>query len=412
MGPGELMTPPSAAFNRRSLLLIFAIGGSAFLAMLVLLIVNSGREQGQPTGANAFSRSAIGHMAFAELIDRAGIPMAVNQGALATRVQDDTLVIVAEPSGPEGAEMASQDLTQAGAALLVLPKWRGVAAVSPADWISRARPIDLAVVRQILDVFATDAKIHRPGRTEPWSVSSLAVDPAVDRPQLIQSTRLRPLVANADGMLLAEVPGAGFRLWILSDPDVIANHGIGHGDNAAFALEIIEALRPADGPVIIDETLHGFRRTDSLWRTILAPPFLPTAIQAGLATILLAWAAAVRFGRPEPLPPTLTPGTTTLVAIGARLLRDQRNGQFLIKSYAASTVSDVIRRLRLGRPASDPELAASLDRIGESRNTEHSYSDLMRQVSALQGRDGNWWPDAVRVALRLNRWKRDLTYGS
>lgn len=406
------MARQQPVFHRRSLFLIFLIGGLAFAAMLALLVANSGREQGHPTGPNAFSRSAIGHMAFAELIDRAGIPMAINQGALATRVQSDTLVIVAEPSGPESAETIDQDLARAGAALLVLPKWRGVAAASPAEWIDQARPVPLSRVREILDVFTTGAKIHRAERTEPWSINAFDVDPAVDAPQLIQSTRLRPLVGNADGLLLAEVYFHDFRLWILSDPDVIANHGIGHGDNAAFALGVVEALRPEGGPVLIDETLHGFRRTESLWRTILAPPFLPTVIQAALATALLAWAAAVRFGRPEPLPPSLTPGTTTLVTIGARLLRDQRDGQFLIRSYAASAAADVVKRLRLKRPASDPELAVWLDRIGRNRGTKYSYSDLMRQAAALRGNDSNWAAETVRVARRLDRWKRDLTYGS
>ena len=406
------MARQPTVFHRRSLLLIFLIGGLAFAAMLALLVANSGREQGHPTGPNAFSRSAIGHMAFAELIDRAGIPMAINQGALATRVHNDTLVIVAEPSGPEAAETINQDLAQAGAALLVLPKWQGVAAASPAEWIDRARPVPRSLVREILDIFTTGAKVYRAESTAPWSINAFGGNPAVDAPQFIQSTRLRPLVGNADGLLLGEAQFHDFRLWILSDPDVIANHGIGHGDNATFALEIIEALRPEGGPVLVDATLHGFRRTESLWRTILAPPFLPMAIQAALATALLGWAAAVRFGRPEPLPPSLTPGTTTLVRIGARLLRDQGDGSFLIRAYAASAVSDVVRRLRLNRPASDPDLAAWLDRIGESRGTKYRYSDLMRQAAALRGRDGNWAADAVSLARRLDRWKRDLTYGS
>ena len=70
------------------------------------------------------------------------------------------------------------------------------------------------------------------------------------------------------------------------------------------------------------------------------------------------------------------------------------------------------RRHRIGRGKSDSELAALLDRIGNNRGTRFSFSDLMAQVAAVQGSDARWAPEAIRVALRLDRWKRDLTHGS
>ncbi len=405
------MAPPTPAFDQRFVLAIFLIGGIAFVAMLVLLIVDSDPERGSTAGTSTFSRSAIGHGAVATLIDRAGIPVTVNRVDLARRVSNDTLLIAAEPADTATAHALTHVSAQAGAMLVVLPRWRGVPSSSEAGWIGRARQVDLAHIQPVLQVFAADAKVHRPGRAASWSTNRLAANPTTNAPQLIQSSSLRPIVANADGMLLAEVRRAGTRIWILADPDVIANHGIGHGENASFVLDMIEALRPVDGRVLIDETLHGFRRADSLWRTILSPPFLPTAIQAGLATVLLAWASAIRFGRPEPRPPNLAPGTATLVRIGARLLRHQQDGRFLLESYAAAAVSEV-RRQRLNRPATDQELANWLDRIGAARGTQYSFSELMRQVAAVPAGSSASAPDIVRLAQHLNRWRRDLTHGS
>ena len=48
----------------------------------------------------------------------------------------------------------------------------------------------------------------------------------VEPTQLIRGDPLVPIVGSADGMLIGEIADRNRKIWVLSDPDVIANHGL------------------------------------------------------------------------------------------------------------------------------------------------------------------------------------------
>ena len=67
--------------------------------------------------------------------------------------------------------------------------------------------------------------------------------------------KLIPIVSSPEGILLGELGRADGRVLVLADPDILATHGLGKGDNANLAFRIIDNLR--------DE---GLLSPQALWR--------------------------------------------------------------------------------------------------------------------------------------------------
>jgi len=132
--------------------------------------------------------------------------------------------------------------------------------------------------------------------------------------------------------------------WLLTDPDLLNNHGLTQGDNAAIATAMIRNAA-GGGDVIIDltpdmwhlEDDDGVRRTRE-WSDLaplFAPPF--TALWAGLAALaaLMIWRGGVRHGAPLP-EGAGGPGAARAVAVdaAARLLRLSGHDGALLAAWA------------------------------------------------------------------------------
>src|SRR5262249_47205898 len=119
-------------------------------------------------------------------------------------------------------------------------------------------------------------------------------------PQLVRSDSLdRVMSAPDDRILLGKRDRTLHTLWVLSDPDVLNNHGLRSPGNARFVVEMIDKLRHG-GPVVIDETMHGYARQPSVVRTLFEFPLVVVTVQMIACAILVVWAAMVRFGPRRP----------------------------------------------------------------------------------------------------------------
>ena len=76
--------------------------------------------------------------------------------------------------------------------------------------------------------------VREPGPEGPWRTGSFRARPALGAPQLVRSTELQPHIACEHGVLLGRAGGDRGRVWVLTDPDILANHAIANGQNAAL----------------------------------------------------------------------------------------------------------------------------------------------------------------------------------
>jgi hypothetical protein len=189
---------------------------------------------------------------------------------------------------------------------------------------------------------------------------------------------------------------------VLSDPDILNNHGLASLDTAEAAVAILDACHGAQGPVIFDVTMNGFKRSRSLLRLAIEPPFLGATLCALAAALLMGAHAAVRFGAPTPDEAALALGKTGLVENAAVLIELAKREPAMAPRYV-----DVVRRAAakaMGLPT-----AVTADRIDRALDAASSpiqapFSTLAAEASTVRTR-----ADLLELAQRLHRRKLEIT---
>jgi len=388
-----------------------------WLAAAVLTFAASlffmGRADESKSGADAvgpstFSRSAIGHAGFAEILRTLGLTVVKSQYDSRQKLGEGGLLVIAEPGGALGEADRVGDLLDAKTVLLVLPKWAGRASQRAPGWLDAVELLPEAVPRGIARDLAPSIDIVRDPPLRSWSRNEIGVVPVIaDKPQLIKSSRLRPVVASDSGMLVGELSSGTRRIWVLADPDVMENHGIAEPENAEFSVALIDALRAGDGNVVFDEVVHGLADQSSPLRLLFEFPFVLATIQGAIAVALLLWATMPRFGAPLAPPVALRSGKGSLIETTAKLLDRGRHRAVIIQRYVHAIVQDVARQLHAPPGLTQAELVEWLRRTARSRAVDIDCGALVSKADGLaeHGATGS----LAALARDIFRWKREIT---
>jgi hypothetical protein len=399
-------------FSRR--LLIGWIG--AAVATFAVSLYFMGR-QGEPGGADAvgpsaYSRSAIGHAGLAETLQRLGVPVVKSRNNSADKLGKDGVLVLAEPRPTAMSEPALRALLDARAVLLVLPKWTGRASAKKPGWLGAAEEKPPAQAQWALNLVAGGGEVVREGQTPIWGTNLLGRRPQLETPvQLMRSSALRPIVAAPAGILVGEL-NQRRSIWVLADPDVIANHGIGQGENAALALTIINRLRGRDGAVVFDETIHGYVAQSATPLALLFQfPFVVATLMVAAALGLLLWATVARFGAAQTAPPPLSAGREGLLQNVAQLITFAGHQQVMVRRYVQETVRETARQLHAPRGLAGEPLARWLTRVGEARGVTVDCAAVIGEVEQLADRRRSDLGPLVRLARDIHRWRREIVDG-
>jgi hypothetical protein len=363
--------------------------------------------------SDSFSRSALGHRAFVELLRGLGVQVVVSRHRTAEKAAQ-AVVALLEPRLGEGGgvrEAILEEVSDASRRLLVvLPKRDGFPDPARTRFVGRAELASLEDAQRVLDALAIGARVVRPERAVTRWRGPLPA-PTLSRPQLLASGSLSPLVESEDGVLvgeLAEADGEG-RTIVLADPDVLASHGLGLGDNAALAVALVERLGGGTLPLVVDETLHGLDQQPSLVRELLRFPLVLATASALVVAALLAWAAGVRFGRPRAPEPALAEGKLFLVESTAALLRHGGDAGHALAAYLRAAKDEVIHRLRPAGEGREPD--AWLARAAEARGRDGRLRELEARVQRGARRAGGE-EEVVRAAQDVHAWREEMIHGA
>jgi hypothetical protein len=394
-------------------LLAGLIGAAAILFAVSLFLMSKGNgpPAADEAGASSFSRSALGYAGFAETLRELGATVVQSRYDSPGKLAKGSMLIIAEPRLSFETPSPLRRLLDARATLLILPKWQGEPSKQKPGWISSAEPRSVGEAALLLNMAVKGADVFRRDDVDRWNRNDLKVTPSIDGPvQLIRSGRLQPIVADGDGILVGELKEKGRRLYVLADPDVLANHGLGHGDNALFGLALVNALRGTGGGIVFDETLHGFA-TDAPSAPLpllFKFPFNLATLQAVLAIGLLLWATMPRFGAVEKLAAPLDAGKLGLIRNSARLITFAGHRKSVARRYAQALLQDAASRLHLPAGLDEGELVDRLRRIGLARGVAIDCSLVFYRIKDLAA-DPKSDPALLASPVRdLHHWKQSI----
>jgi hypothetical protein len=369
------------------------------------------------SAADVFSRSALGHKAFVDLLRAQRVPLLVSRYASGERASRSALLLVAEPrlteSDPARERRLQSMLSMARTALVVLPKWQGQPDPEREGWVATVEPVGDEVIRRALAAAGVPASVAHSADPLDRCRGTEAVI-AWARPQLLvpSTDDLRPLISCRDGLLLAEtVRPDGRRLLVLSDPDVIANHGLGDADHARLALEILAHARRPGQTVVVDETLHGHERPPVLWRELFTFPLLPPVLHGALALLAFVWSGLGRFGAPLPPPPALGSGKSLLIENTASLLHGAGHSAHALGRYLDGAMAQVARALHAPATLAPARLHAWLQGAGRRRGARVDLARLEAQVERVRESPRPSAAAILAAAQRIHRWKQEMLLG-
>ncbi len=388
---------------------------AGWLAAVILLaigtaffVVSGGSQRSDTVGPSTFSRSAIGYAGIADIMHRLGARVIKSRSDSVAKLDPQGVLVIAEPSLDAPPRVMSA-LLNAHSVLLILPKWTGQRNPSKPQWITSVEPVPAAIARAAAQL--SGIEVVRVPTAPTWTHNEIGKTPFFsDNVQLIRSSRLRPVIGSDRGMLVGELRNGARRLWVLSDPDMIENYGLGSAANAVFSVALIDALRGQDGNVVFDEVIHGFtERASSPLKILFEFPFVLATIQGAVAVALLLWATMRRFGAPVALPEPLAAGKRSLIETTAGLFARARHRPLIIQRYIHAIVHDVARQLHAPPGLSEQAQVEWLRRTGRARAVETDCGAILQRADELAASRRGGVVALAALAREIFRWKREVT---
>jgi hypothetical protein len=337
------------AFSARAVLALVVVGIVAFAGLAVLSAFAPELRSGADGRAHALSKSAVGYAGAPILMKAMGAPVVVSR-TRPLKPSPSLVVLTPEPG------LSPQDLQaypKGAMTLIVLPKW-----LAAPDPIRRGfvKKVGLmggdSEVQELLKSYAPQSRLayrHEWARPDLRGVGGAFAGVLRQRAGRIDSLRTisgqgwTPLIVDDRGQAVLVQSTKSHSIWVLADPDLLNNQGLGDRDTARVAWTILEAARGGDRPVQFDVTLNGYARGRTLGRMFLEPPYLAATLCAVAAAILMGFHALARFGQPRRRGRAFALGARALVDNSADLVRMARREHELAPAYAALMQSLVAR---------------------------------------------------------------------
>lgn len=242
--------------------------------------------------------------------------------------------------------------------LIVLPKWRsgmrltGIA--HPALLVEELRlnqllraltgedSVRLSRVRQVFTSLPYRSQDGAEMATELYAA------------QLFDGSACEPIIGRGTETLLASCPVAGSdqTVLILSDPDLLNNHGLRLGQNAEIARDVLLSAAGA-GSLVIDYSRDNWLASleepiqrDRTWADLLRffqPPFLAIWLGGAMTLALVLWRSFRRAG--PVIRGASEGGKLQAIRARARLMRLTGQDGALLADYAAARIAATAARL-------------------------------------------------------------------
>ncbi|PZQ65890.1 MAG: hypothetical protein DI570_00290 [Phenylobacterium zucineum] len=397
----EAAAPQPAAFSPRTILALVLVSVVSLAALAVLSAYAPDLRSGDAR-AHALSKSAVGYAGATIFMKAAGAPVVVSRSR-PTR-PTDSVVILAPDTSLDPPEL--QKYPKGALTLIVLPKWAAAPDPVRQGFVRKVGAPQARDVSALLASYAPHSRITYGkdagrrvlrGAGGPFSPQTALRTGPIDRIGTLSGEGWVPLIVDERGGAVLARSAKSPSVWVLAEPDLLNNHGLGDKDTARVALWMLDGAREGR-PLLFDVTLNGFERGRGLGRLMLEPPWLAATLIAVAAGILMGLHALARFGLPRRRGRAIALGARALVDNSAELVRMARKEHELAPDYAALTRAQVMRAAG-GHAAEE----GWLDELARRRGAA-APAELNTEAEAAKGRD-----DLLAVARKLYEWRGEMT---
>lgn len=287
------------------------------------------------------------------------------------------------------------------------PKRRVVG--GPAYAIAPAGPI-----RRVVNRISRGSRLVRTAGNRPWDRrrGNFRHAPALADPQLVSSGAFETVLGTKDGAWVAALRESGSRrnrVYVISDPDPLQNHGLDDGANAELAVELIRHLLGRDGVLLIDDTVAGSVSPPSFWRELFRFPLLVLTLSAALAMIFVLLKATGQFGSRDAGRTSLRSGRATIIDASTALMSRERHAVSVLRRYWHQSLRTVGRQYRLTDLASRSDIISRLQAIEDDRELSATAAEIERECGELES--GGSAARAVQQARRIHTWRKEMLSG-
>ncbi len=358
---------------------------------------------------DVYSYSALGHRGFHEVLESNFDNVIVAQDALQQR---DFLLII-EPQVLNQEDEFQELLGRCTRCVLVLPKRTGFPD-EDGHHIAKYKLIDRYTIDGILDQYFINLSNLKVTRIKEVSrdinTYNLPLPKIAGSVQVVQGVDPERIIfGNKDGALIFSETIDGSSKIVISDPDILANHGIDEAENYTFLLGFLNAELGSDPMnLTIDETMHGYRRAPSLLRLLTSFPLSIFTIQLLFILLFVTWRGLIVFGRPNLKGQPIELGAKTLIDNTAALF-SPNHAVYLGLQYTKAAMMDVADSLNASRQLTQKELIVWLDEQTESRGFSFRISAELNRLEEFELELERWKPkDIVAVAQQVDQWRNRM----
>ncbi len=406
----------SSPFRGRTLAILIGTGVVSLVVALILAAFADDFSTPSSDRPDGYSPSMNGHRALVEILQQLGVPVVVSRHASASKAKRGVLVIAEPQLDPEDDDAARKLRGMARAAthvLVVLPRYTGTPDPERPGWIADRTELSTAAAERVLEALEIDESVGRIDGASLEVADDKVSQPAPGDLQVISDGHVQPLVwaAGDRGTVLATAElDADTRVWILADPGPVDNSGLRDRANLHFIVELLDLIRRG-GPVVFDETMHGFEEQPSLWKALFRFPLVLVTLHLIVCGVLLLWAAVGRFGPARTAPPPLPSGKDFLIRNTAALLHFGGHDAPALRRYLGTAIHHVRHDLHAPRELDPAALRVWLERVRADRRGTISLFELEREVWDVTSQPREQPKRIVDLAARIHRWRTEMTHG-
>ena len=388
----------SQSFSPRTMVILLIVAVCAATGFGVLSVYAP--ELREPrSSTTVLSPSAVGFSGLADLLRDEGqhvffnrdVPRSDSQIGDAFPGAGQPLIIVT-PDFTTSAETLKRFEHQGATLLFIAPKWRVAPDPEHPGFVIR-QDLNSSIILPEASLPGIKALRRSKGLVAGQSVQGdLLADHPLTLPAVAQ---FQTAEVSAKQALLSTPDGRGFLfavddgVFVMSEPDLLNNHGLKTLAGARFASLLIDRLRgpSADkrGVVVFDITLAGRQKARNLFKWLLEPPFSPATGLLALALVILGWTTLPKFIPPRQEGRAIPLGKAALVDNAAALIRLAHREPKMAARYAALIRRQAAQGLGLAPETAPEAVDAHLDRIGDPTGASRPFSDRVR--AALGAKD-------------------------